>query len=135
MTDLDTGHKLGEDILKNAETKSVQYTETIIPGDKLKVTGVTSDNQEKVAKLAAVTDDARFIAMESGVANDFKEVMYRGQTKVTFGANVTVGADLEFTATGKVINNAGTNPRKGYVISNGAADDDLGDIYFDGGAH
>ena len=135
MTDFDTGHALGEDVLKNAVTKSVQYTETIIPGDVLKVTGVTSDHQEKVAKITAATDDARFIAIEGGAANDFKEVMHQGQTKKTFGASVTVGADFEFTAAGKVIDNAGTNPRKGYIIDDGAADDDLGNIYFDGGGH
>lgn len=133
MTDFDSGHALGEDILKNAETKAVQYTETIIPGDALKVVGVTSDNQETVAKIAAATDKVRFIAMFSGENGDVKEVLHRGQTKVTFGADVTVGADLEFTTASKVINNAGVNPRKGYIISDGAADGDLGDIFFDGG--
>lgn len=133
MTDLDNGHPLGDDILKDAETKSVQYSETIIPGDALKVIGATSDNQEIVEKISDATDEVRFIAMFAGVEDQFQEVMCRGQTKVTFGDNVTPGTNLEFTADGKAIDNAGANPVKGYIISDGTADGDLGDIYFDGG--
>jgi hypothetical protein len=130
MTDFDPLHALGEDILKLNDNIAVEYGGTIVAGDFLQVTGVNSDNQ-LIVEVQTILTNARFIAKFDGVLGDFKQAMIRGQTKITFGSDVTVGASFQVVAN-EVVNDLGTGPIKGFIISDGAAQFDTGDVYFDG---
>ena len=87
------------------------------------------------ATTQAGTDRAIAVAQFAGVNTDLKQCIFRGETKVTFGANVTVGAMLSVSGN-KAINQAvaGSGLANGFIISDGAADLDTGYIYFDGAA-
>src|SRR5574337_528487 len=134
MTDLFTYAQLGEDVSKHAEKHSVEYDDTISNGDFLKVTGVNSAGQPIVQKQTTTTI-ARYVAMFDGVDGDVKEALYRGVTKVTFGGDVTVGLSFVVSANKAIAQSAaGDGKKSGWTISNGAADNDTGLVFFDGGA-
>lgn len=133
MADLRSDFALGEDVLKDAETEAVELSTVVVPGQPLKITGVTSEGIPKVGAITAVTDLVRYLAVYAGIIGDFQKVMVRGRTKVTFGGTIVAGANLEFTVDGDVITAADVNPIKGFAVDAGA-DDDLGFIQFDGGS-
>ena len=132
MADFAPNHKLGEQFV-DAETTTVEYTENIIAGDLLKVTGINADNHLRVAKHTAALK-ARFVASYPGKNGQLHEVLRRGTTKGTFGGNVTPGATA-VPKNNKLVNSgtAGSGGACGQIESDGAADNDTGYVYFDGG--
>jgi len=125
--------KVGEDILKNAETVAVELSEDVIPGDPLNVTGANSDGSEIASVITDIADDVKYLAMESGLAGEMASVMKRGRMKYVFGAAFASGARLEFTLANKVIVSAGTNFQKATAVHASTGDLDEGFIDFDGG--
>jgi len=133
MAEFASDHALGEDVIPEiSKHLVVEYTATIVIGDFLEVGGVSADNVLTVAKQAG-TDRAIGVAMFAGVSGDRQPCLIYGVTKVTFGANVTVGGVLSVSSN-KAINiaAAGNGLANGTIISNGAADLDTGLIFFDG---
>jgi len=135
MTDLAPQYALGEnidgDFNGGSLVQPVTYDETIVNGAPLVITGDNIDTVTVEAQDA--TDElARYIAILSGDADDVKEALLQGRTKVTFGAAVAAGAPLQVTAAGKFITNAGVFPIVGFALQDAAALDDLGLIYFSG---
>lgn len=133
MTEFAADHALGEDVIPEIAKKLlVEYSGTVTAGDFLEVSGVTSDNVLQVATQAG-TDLAIGVAMFDGVSGDRQPCLLYGVTKVTYGASVTVGAQLS-VSTNKAIDIAivGNGLSNGIHISNGAADNDTGLIFFNG---
>lgn len=131
MADKAPNHILGEKFT-DARTKVVKYTEAIVKGDLLKISGVETNNIIKVAKQTGTTQ-ASFIALHAGGNGLITEALFEGTVKVTFGAGTTPGKkcapkanEIFDTGTG------GVGPDCGLVISDGAADGDTGLIYFVG---
>ena len=132
MADLRSDYDIGEDIWKDAITEGVEYTSIVVPGQPLKITGVNSEGTPKMGAIVAITDKVRALALYAGKVGEFGQVATKIRTKITFGAALTAGDEIEFKVDGSVIEAAGVNPRKGYAIDTGAADDE-GLIQFDGG--
>jgi len=135
MTDLQPNFKLGENVLKNTDENSfalVELTQTVIPGEVVKVIGVNSDGTETVEIISAATDDIKYMIIEAGESGEMARVLHKGRTKSTFGATFVSGVRLEFTTASKVITAAGTNPTKATAVDGGILDD-TGFIDFDGG--
>ena len=136
MADFAADHNLGEDVQpEQSDLDVVEYAGTIAAGDFLEVSGIATpaaDNMFTVDKQAG-TDPAYAVAMFAGVSGDRKQVLVYGKTKVTFGANVTVGGPLSVSGN-KAINQAiaGSGLGNGIIISDGAADLDTGLIFFVG---
>lgn len=132
MADFAPNHALGEDVLKTAEKKLFEYSGTVTAGDFLEVSGVTTDGMLTVATQAG-TDPAVAVAQFDGVSGDRRECIFRGETKVTFGANTTVGKRISVSGN-KAIDQAvvGDGLDNGYSISDAAADLDTGYIHFEG---
>lgn len=134
MAEFAADFALGEDIDPlTSKHLLVEYSGTIVIGDFLEVSGVvTADNVLKVDKQAG-TDDCIGVAMFAGVSGDRQPCLVWGQVKVTFGANVTVGAKLSVSSN-KAIDQAiaGDGLANGIIISDGATDLDTGIILFDG---
>ena len=132
MADLRSNYDIGEDIWKDAETEGVELSSVVIPGQPLKITGVNSEGTPKMGAITAITDKVRALALYAGKVGDLTQVATKIRTKLTFGAALTAGDEIEFEVDGKVIEAAGVNPRKGYAIDTGA-DEDEGLVQFDGG--
>ena len=131
MADFAPNYELGEQF-DDSETEVVEYNGSIVAGDLLKVTGVNADNHLLVEKHTGNTK-ARFIALYPGADGQLREVLLRGTTKTTFDSNVTPGASGAPKAN-KIANvgTAGAGSACCFIISNGAANNDTGLIYFDG---
>lgn len=158
MADHDAKHSLGEDILKlnEVEVVEVDAAQTIVAGQALKVTGFTALDSGSRAQVsvAGAGDKARFVAMTGGTAGANIQALRKGKTKVTFGGAVAVGAAVKAGATGKFVaavttvtvptGGAGTGDGGALTVEAGiacgwnyqtiAADNDTGDIWFEGGA-
>ena len=132
MADLRSEYDIGEDVWKNAITEGVELSSIVIPGQPLKITGINSEGTPKMGAITAITDKIRALALFAGKVGDHAKVATKIRTKLTFGAALTAGDEIEFKVDGTVIEAAGVNPRKGYAIDTGAADDE-GFIQFDGG--
>ena len=132
MADKAPNFKLGE-IDEDAETHVVEYTDTVIAGDLLKVTGVTSQQNFRVAKHTAATN-ARYIAIYPGKAGELHEALYIGTVKATFGGNVTPGVSGVPKAN-KIVSDgtAASGGKCCVIISDGNANNDTGLILFNGG--
>lgn len=133
MADNATDYKSGF-VFEDAEYAVVKYSETIIPGDLLMITGVNSEYKPIVARHTG-SGKARFVAIRDGDANSpgLSQVLRRGRTKLTFGGTVAAG-DTIAPNNNKVVEagSAGAGTACGYAI-NAGADDDTGLIWFDGG--
>ena len=91
MADNATDYKSGF-VFEDAEYAVVKYSETIIPGDLLMITGVNSEYKPIVARHTG-SGKARFVAIRDGDANSpgLSQVLRRGRTKLTFGGTVAAG--------------------------------------------
>jgi len=136
MTDFRPDFALGENVLKTTEdqsTQMVELTEDVIPGEALVVSGVNTEGTEQVAIISALTEDVKYIAMETGVNGDIVRVLHKGRTKLTYGGAFAAGARLTFGITSKVVAAVITHFVKAVAIDPGVADNDLGFVDFDGG--
>lgn len=133
MADFASDYALGEEFTDN-ERQTVRLAAAVNQGDILEVTGVHAASNNLLVRRHTGQNPARFVALHAGAADTYAVVLYRGTTKLTFGADVTPGASCTANAN-KIRDAAGNNPKCGYIISNGAADDDTGLVYFDGGAN
>ena len=135
MADSRPDRNLGELILPDdAICRAVQYADTIIPGDILMVSNVNTDGQEIVSKHDGTTPP-RYVAIYAGVSGDFRDAIYKGTTKVTFGGIVGSGVNLTAAASAtKFTAQTGTALKSGYAMDASAADGDAGYIYFNGDA-
>lgn len=136
MTDFQPDFALGENVLKTTDDQSttlVELFEDVIKGEALFVTGENSEGAEIVSIINAVTDDVKYIAMETGLAGEMARVLHKGRTKLTYGAAFTVGTRLEFTVASKVITTTATHFSKAVAVDASVADGDLGFVDFDGG--
>jgi len=111
----------------------VELTEDVIPGEALVVSGVNTDGTEQVAIISALTDDVKYIAMETGLNGDTVRVLHKGRTKLTFGDAFVAGARLTFGVTSKVVDAVVTHFVKAVAVDPSVADGDLGFVDFDGG--
>ena len=134
MADFADDYAMGE-TFADAEYQTVRLTAAVAAGDILQPAGVHAASNTIQAALQAGVNKARWIAVRAGAVGTLAEVLVRGTCKVTFGANVTAGGPAQASG-GKIIDQAalGSGLGCGYIISDGAADDDTGLIYFDGGA-
>ena len=134
MADFADDYSMGE-IFADAEYQVVRLTEAVGAGDVLEPNGVHAESNTVQARKQRGVNKGRWVAVRAGVANALAEVLFRGTTKLTFGANVTAGGPAQASA-GKIIDQAalGSGLGCGYIISDGAADDDVGLVFFDGGA-
>lgn len=134
MADFADDYSMGE-TFADAEYQTVRLTEAVAAGDILRPNGVHAATNTVQARKHAGNDKARWVAVRAGAANTLAEVLFRGTCKLTFGANVTAGGPAQASG-GKIIDQAalGNGLGCGYIISDGAADDDVGLVYFDGGA-
>ena len=134
MADFADDFAMGEEFV-DSEKATVRATAAVVAGQVLEVTGVHADSNTLEVRPQVGNNQPRFVALRAGAINDFIEVLYRGTVKVTFGANVTPGSSSACLG-GKLVDSghAGASGKCGYIISDGAADDDTGLVYFDGGA-
>ena len=135
MAELAADWKLGEviDDGEPAVFDTVEYTDTVIPGDGLKVVGVTDDGDLKTAKQDGA-NMPRYICTRGGDSGDVREVLSRGTVKITFGSATTPGESGKMKANKIVANGeAGSSGVCCIVVSDAAADEDTGLIRFNGG--
>ena len=132
MADFADDYGLGEEFV-DAEKTTVRLAAAVVAGDALEVTGVYAADNTLLVRRHTGTNKARFIALRAGAADTYAEVLRRGTVKVTFGANVTPGGTMGYSANKARNQGAGSSSACGYIISDGAADDDTGLVYFDGG--
>lgn len=156
MADLAADWSLGEIVEKreDAETEicEVAASQTVTKGEAIKITGVTTNGARAKVQTAGAGDKAYGIAMETATAGKPVLVCRRGKVKVTFGGDITVGAAVKAGASGKLVaavrtvtvatGGAGSGDGGaltveggiacGTCISDAAADNDTGVIYFAG---
>jgi len=135
MTDFAPQYALGEDIDGDFNGGSrkmpVTYTETIVPGKGLTITGNGQGVDNVDVDLTDNNADlSRFIAILDGDDGDVKEALQEGRTKVEFGGTVTAGNAISIDLNGDVINHT-TNQIVGFALQSGV-DGDLGLVYFYG---
>ncbi len=136
MTEFAADHQLGEDVQREiSQYDVVEYAATVAAGDFLEVSGIATPAADNMFTVIVQTSTnlAYAVAMFAGVSGDRQQVLIYGKTKVTFGADVTVGAPLSVSSN-KAIDQAiaGSGLGNGIIISDGAADLDTGLILFVG---
>lgn len=133
MADFAKDYALGEEFI-DAQKETVYLLEAVAAGDPLRIVGVRANSNTLEVRVQTAATHARYVALRAGAANTLAEVLFQGTTKVTFAADVTPGETC-VPSGGKFANNghAGSGNPCGFIISDGAAADDTGLIYFDGG--
>ena len=129
MADLSSDFELGE-YSSRSVLESVEYTETIATtdvGTPLKITGVNSAGQLKVAKHTGTVRPA-FIVIKGGEgkSGDIKAVLFHGDVKAKIGGTITAGDGITAKG-GKIVTQSDNNayPReRGFLRTGDAADGD-----------
>jgi len=131
MTEYAVGEDIDGSFNGGSQKMPVKYTATVAAGNPLKISGnnQTEDNTN-VTPSTASTDATRFLAIHNGIADDVKEALLYGRTKVELGGAATAGEPAEILADG-TFQNQSTGETVGFFLQTGV-DEDFVMMVFDG---
>ena len=132
MADLNTDFQLGEYRGDNVKTDVVQFSNGIVAGDVVSITGTNSDGQVIVSKHTGKRKPYGICPRGSnGGSGDIREILIRGPIKVTFGGAVASGLPCGVKDNKFIAKANDSSAEHGISITGTAANNDTGLVFFD----
>ena len=135
MADQNPDWELGEFRGSDCVIEEVEYTEDIAVGDPLEVTGYNDYGQAKV-KTQTAAKNCRYVCPrgQAGASGDIKQVLHRGDIKITASIAIAEGLSIAAKAGEFVLNStSGSSNCCGFAKSDMGTANDTGVVNFNGG--